>query len=169
MDLMDAIIKRRSIRQYADKPVEDEKITEILKAAMYAPSARNYQSWHFVVCNKREILDEIPNVHPYAEMAKQATAAILVCGDLTIEPSVEYNAVNCSAATQNILLSAHNLGLGSVWLGVYPRKERMEGLTKLFNLPEDIIPVSLVMLGYPNEMKSTPERFRQDRVHLNEW
>ncbi len=169
MELMDAIIKRRSIRQFTDRPVEQTKIETIIKAAMYAPSARNYQSWHFIVCNKREKLNEIPHVHPYSEMMKQATAAILICGDLTIEPSADYNSINCSAATQNLLLCAHNMGLGAVWLGVYPREERMQGLSKLFNLPKEIIPISLVAIGYANETKDIPDRFKPERIRYNSW
>ena len=136
---------------------------------MQAPSARNFQPWQFIVTTERNILDKIPKVHPYAEMMYQATLAILVCGDLNLEKSVEYCAVNCSAATQNILLAAHDCGLGAVWLGVYPREERIAGLKKLFNIPDDIIPISLIACGYPDEELEAEDRFKRERIHKNHW
>jgi nitroreductase len=108
-------------------------------------------------------------MHPYADMIYQASFAILVCGDLKLEKIVEYIVQDCSAATQNILLSAHALGLGAVWLGVYPREERTEGLKKLFYIPKHIIPVSLISCGYPAE-KIPPEiRYNQTRIHVNKF
>ena len=169
METLLAIRTRRSIRNFFNKEIPKEQITKILEAAMYAPSARNTQPWHFIVINRRQILDKLPHVHPYAEMCYEAGAAILVCGDTEIERLEGYIAVNCAAATQNILLAAHDLGLGAVWLGVYPRKERMESLSRLFNLPQNIIPISLVALGYPKEQINTPERFNQKKIHYNEW
>jgi len=169
METLQAIKTRRSIRKFTSQKIPADKIEELLRAGMQAPSARNYQPWHFVISMKREILDHISNVHPYAEMMKQATLAILVCGDLTLEKSDEYNAVDCSAATQNILLAAHDLGLGAVWLGVYPRKERMENLIKLFKLPDHIVPISLIACGYPAETIPSEDRFKQDRIHVDKF
>ncbi len=136
---------------------------------MQAPSARNFQPWHFVQITKREILDKIPQVHPYAEMARQAQAGILVCGDLDVEPSVEYNALNCAAATQNILLAARDAGLGAVWIGIHPREQRKQAITELFELPETIVPISLVLLGYPADESTPVKRFKEERVHKNKW
>jgi nitroreductase len=169
METFDALFTRRSIRKYTNKPVEDDKIQKILKAAMYAPSARNTQPWQFIIITERDMLNKIKQAHPYANMLAEAPLAILICGDKTYEPHEGYLNTNCSAATQNLLLAAHDLGLGSVWLGVYPRKERMDALTKLFSLPENIIPISLVALGYPDEKKSATGRFLPDRIHYNKW
>ena len=169
MEIIDAILTRRSIRRFTNQKISDENIETILKAGMYAPSANNQQSWHFVVVDNREILDNIPNIHPYAKMMKEATLAILVCTDLNLEKSPGYWVVDCSAATQNILLAAHGLGLGSVWLGVYPREERIKSVIEFFNLPENIKPLSLISIGYPAEEKSTPERFHKERIHWNKW
>lgn len=169
MNTIDAIISRRSIRKYKDRPVAKILIGKLLEAAMYAPSARNEQPWHFVVIDKREILNKIPSIHPYAGMLKEAALAIMVCGDTDIEISVEYNAINCAAATQNILLAAHDLGLGACWLGVFPRKDRVKGLVKMFNLPSNIIPISLVSVGYPAEEFKTPDRYNKERVRYNSW
>jgi nitroreductase len=169
METLEVIRTRRSIRKFTSKTIEDETVNKLLEAAMYAPSARDTQSWHFIVINKKEFLHHIPKVHPHANMVYEAPLAILVCGDLSIEHITEYNAINCAAATENLLLAAHDLGLGGVWLGVYPRLERMEPLVKLFELPENIIPITLVALGYPNETYSTPQRFKKSRIHFNKW
>jgi len=169
METFDAIFNRRSIRKYESKIVEDEKVQKLLKAAMYAPSANDKQAWQFIVINDRNILDSITKIHPYAMMLKQAPLAILICGDENLEETEAYLNTNCSAATQNLLLAAHSLNLGSVWLGIYPREARVKGLSELFNLPENIIPISLVAIGYPAEQKALPERFKKERVHYNCW
>ena len=169
MEVFEAIFTRRSIRKYTDKQVSTEIIEKILKAAMYAPSANNYQPWQFVVVNDRKILNEIPNVHPYSKMLYTASLAILICGDENYEKLPGYNAVNCSAATQNLLLAAHACGLGTCWLGVYPREERMSEIKGFFKLPDNIIPISLIAVGYPDEIKETPERFIPSRIHYNSW
>jgi len=92
-----------------------------------------------------------------------------VCGDSGIEKNTGYLALNCAAATENILLAAHSIGLGAVWLGVFPREERVSKLKDLLKLPDSIIPVSLVAIGYPAEEKSRPERFHPGKIHLNQW
>ena len=159
MDVFEAIYNCRSIRKFEPKPVEKEKVQEMLKSAMYAPSARNTQSWQFIVITDKELLDALMRVHPYAAMLAEAPLAILVCGDKTAEAMEGYLNTNCSAATQNILLAAYALGPGSVWLGVYPRQERIKGITGVLKLPEHILPISLIALGYPAERTVKPERF----------
>lgn len=166
--MLDAIYSRRSIRKYETRPVEDEKVTEVLKAAMYAPSARNCRPWHFIVADDREVLEKIMEVHPYSKMLETAPVCIMVCGDTALE-APGYHVVDCAAATQNILLAAKELGLGTCWLGVTPRPERIEPLAELFALPENIIPFALVALGYPAEEPERPERFDSTRIHKNKW
>ena len=169
METIKAIETRRSIRKFETKAVEDEKIMQIIRAAMYAPSARNTQSWQFIIITEKEIHKKIMQVHPYAKMLNEAPLAILVCGDKTFETNESYLAINCSAATQNILLSAHELQLASVWLGVYPREDRVKGITEIFDLPENILPISLVAIGYSNEEIEKPERVLPERIHYNKW
>ncbi len=169
MDTIKAILDRRSIRKYNDKPVPKEMVGKLLRAAMYAPSARNYRPWQFIVANERRILDDLSEMHPYAKMLKQATLAIIVCGDLSVEKEEGYLAVNCAAATQNILLAAYALGLGSVWLGLYPRRARIIDVQQYFKLPPNIVPISLIAIGWPAEEKSRPERFEEGRIHYNLW
>lgn len=169
MKPIDIIFDRRSIRKYLTTEIPDDIIETLLKAAMYAPSARNTQSWQFLVVRQRNILDNIMEVHPYSKMLKYAPLAILVCGNELLEENHDYLNQNCSAATQNILLAAQALGLGSVWLGVYPSKERIKDLRKVLELPDHIIPISLVAVGYPDETKQRPDRFFKEKIHYEKW
>jgi len=168
MDAMEAILTRRSIRKYTKQPVSDEVLKELLEAGMYAPSASNQQPWCFVVINDRKIMNEIPKYHSSSQMLREAAVAILVCCDLDLQLG-ELDVQDCSAATQNILLAAHAKGLGAVWLGVYPAESVVMATKKLLNLPEHIIPISLISIGYPAEQKPQPDRYRADKVHYNRW
>lgn len=169
MNTIKAILSRRSIRKFTPDPVPDEYMKTLLKAAMYAPSARNTQPWFFVVTTQRDRLNALAKLHPYAKMLNTATLAILVCGNLQIEPSEIYLIQNCSAATQNILLAANELELGSVWLGIQPRKERIEKMSEFFHLPNYIIPISLIGIGYPDERKELPDRFIPERISYEKF
>lgn len=169
MDIIEGIFSRRSIRKYTDKEITDAQVEMIIKTGMYAPSASNQQPWHFIVIKDRKILNKIAEVHPYAKMLTQAQLAILVCGDENLELSKGYWVVDCSAATQNMLLAVHDLGLGAVWLGIHPREERKNEIRKIFSLPDNIQPLSLISIGYPAEEKDIPERFKPERIHYNAW
>lgn len=169
MEAMEAILSRRSIRKYTTQPVPDEVIKELLEAAMSAPSAGNEQAWQFVVIKDRGILDQIPNYHPYSRMVKQASVAILVCGDLKSEKHKGYWVQDCSAATENLLISVEAKGLGAVWLGVYPREDRVNGLRELLGLPEHVVPLSLIPIGYKGEEKPPANRYDPSRVHRDRW
>jgi nitroreductase len=169
MEAYEAITSRRSIRKYVAKNIPTEYTEKLLKAAMAAPSAGNQQPWHFIVVTDREILDEIPKFHPYSQMLYKAPLAILVCADTDIETHPGYWVEDCSAATQNILLAAHALGLGAVWLGIYPREERTGDIKKLFKLPASVMPLSLLSIGFPAEDKPPADRYNEERVHYNGW
>jgi nitroreductase len=169
MELYDGLITRRSIRKYSDYPVSRDIIEKIVKAGMYAPSAVNCQPWHFVIIDDTKIFNDIMDVHPYSKMLEGAQWAILVLGDEKLEHAPGYWAVDCGAATQNILLAAHAEGLGAVWLGLHPREERKKAISELFSLPDHILPFSLISLGYPAEEKETPDRYKKDRIHYNQW
>lgn len=169
MEVLDCIITRRSIRKYKEQNIELQKVEEILKAAMYAPTARNQQTFEFLVINNRKTLDELSEIHPYAKMLKVAPLAILVCHNHSKVKSDGFWIQDLAAVTQNILLQAHSIGLGSVWLGVYPRDDREIGIKKYFNLPDEIIPFSLVSLGYADESPQTTERYDHKKIHFNHW
>lgn len=167
---MREIYTRRSIRKYENKPLTDEQINELLRAAMYAPSAGNEQPWHFVVIKDRAILDEIPKFHDYTQMLHEAPVAIVPCCDTS---NLKYDGVfwiqDMSAAIQNILLQARSMGLGSCWCGVYPRDMFVEKLSELLRLPKHVIPVAVIAVGYPAEEREVRERFKPERVHYNKW
>ena len=169
MDAMEAILTRRSVRQYADGTIPEHTIKSMLEAAMSAPSAGNQQPWQFVVIDDPEMLSAITNVHPYSSMLKQAPLAVVVCGDLAREKFKGYWVQDCSAATQNLLIAARALGLGAVWLGVYPLEDRMKGLGNLLNLPDSIIPLAVISIGYPAIEQGSVDRFDAHRIHRNRW
>jgi nitroreductase len=169
MDAMEVILARRSIRSYTSQPVPKEVIEELLKAGMAAPSADNKQPWHFVVIDDGKILNQIPKFHPYSKMLKEASVAILVCGHVKSEKHKGFWVQDCSAATQNILLAVEALGLGAVWLGIYPQEDLEDGIKKLLELPEHIVPLSLIPVGYKGEHKPPAERYDASRVHHNKW
>jgi nitroreductase len=169
MDVLEAIFTRRSIRQYGSGKIAQEDVDKLLKAAMYAPSAHNYQPWQFIVIHNKSILNAIRKIHPYADMLKNAGLAIVVCGDFTLDKHIGYLVQACSAATQNILLAAHGIDLGAVWLGVYPRENRIKRISKLLGLPNELIPISIVSVGIPAEQKEIKDRFKTERIHINTW
>jgi nitroreductase len=166
---VEAILSRRSIRKYTKEPVSDEIVKELLKAAMAAPSAVNQQPWHFIVIKDRQILDEIPKIQPYSRMLRDVSVAVVVCCDLNLEKAKGFWVLDCSAATQNILIAAQAKGLGTVWLGFYPREDRVKGLQKLLGVPEHVIPFSVIPIGYPAEQKPPANRYTESRIHYDRW
>ena len=169
MDPYTTIITRRSIRKYEARQIEPATREKLLTAAMQAPSAVNKQPWHFVVIDDSAILKRIPDVHRHARMAADAPLAVLVCGDENLVHTRGYLPQDCAAATENLLLAAHALGLGGVWCGVYSQPEREQGFRELLGVPEHIVPFALVALGYPAETKEQPSRYDSERVHQNRW
>lgn len=169
MDVYETILTRRSIRKYKKQSIPEDVIEKLLYAGFSAPSAGNQQPWHFVVLDDRKILNVIHMFHPSARMLTEADKAILVCGDLHLEKFKGYWMIDCAAATENILLAGHSLGLGCCWLGLYPREGRVLGMRKLLQLPTHIIPFSLISLGYPAESKPLEERYYNERIHRNKW
>ncbi|CCJ33014.1 nitroreductase family protein [Caloramator australicus] len=166
---MHEIFKRRSIRKYLDKPVAKEDIDDLLRAAMAAPSAGNEQPWEFIVVDDKNVLKRIADVHPYAKMLYEAPVAIVVCGDLNKEKYKGFWVQDCSAATQNILLEATDKGLGTVWIGVYPDDTRVKDISNIFGIPSNVIPLSIVAVGYPDQEMQEVDRFDPQKIHYNKW
>ena len=169
MNFLNIIFERRSIRKYKSEKIEEEKIIAIIRAAMYAPSAVNKQPWHFIVVDDHSLMKEIMKIHPNSRMLETASHAVLVCGDEKLQHDNGYWIADCGAATENLLLAAKSLDLGSCWIGVYPRENRMYTFQKLFQLPSHIVPFALISLGYPDENKDIPERFKPERIYHNFW
>ncbi|MCD6550674.1 nitroreductase family protein [Thermotoga sp.] len=166
---MSVIYKRRSIRKYQKKDVPDELVKEVIRAAMHAPSACNQQPWHFVVIRDEGTKKKVAEIHPHAKMILEAPVAILVCGDPSLEKCKGFWVQDCSAAVENLLLRATELGLGAVWCGVYPREERVKNFQKLLGIPEHVIPFALIPIGYPAEQPIPEDRFKSERIHREKW
>ena len=168
---LDFIFTRRSIRKYETREIPDSMITDLLQAAMAAPSAVARDPWHFLVVRERKTLDSMVEVLPNGKMLGQAPLAIVACGDINRAHinELSYLLQDMSAAVENILLAATALGLGSCWLGIHPRPDRIKGIRRLFSLPENIIPMCGIALGWPAEMPPPRTRFNPERVHLEQW
>lgn len=170
METLHAIMTRRSIRRFQQQKIATEEVTILLQAAMAAPSAMSEQPWEFILIDQPEIFTAIMAVHPYAAMLKGAPLAILVCGNTRREKVPGNWVLDCSCATQNLLLAAHARGLGAVWTGIYPEADRMAAMGQICRLPPEVIPLALVVLGYPDGPALPPgDRFQPERIHHNQW
>lgn len=165
---MSLIVNRKSIRKYTNQKIEKEKITELLKAGMQAPSAKNQQPWKFIIVDNREILDELSLTSTGSWMLKTATLAIIPI-ILPAEKAPHFAVQDLSAATENILLEATNLGLGSVWIGIYPLEERVNHVEKVLKITGEVHPFSIIALGYPLDEKETISRYDESRIYYNKW
>ena len=169
METLKAILSRRSIRKYSPKDIPEEYYEIMLKAAMHAPSARNRQPWHFIVISDKIVLKKLSECNPSWKMLAEADKAIVICGDAETEEAESFLIQDCSAATQNLLLAAHELGLGAVWLGVHPREDRVKDIRGHLAIPARITPVSMISIGFPDEVRIAEDRFIADRVHFDRW
>ena len=162
---MNSIFTRISVRRYQDRPVEQEKVEQLLRAAMAAPSARNEQPWEFYVVTNREVLERLSWCSPYTHCAARAPLAIVPCWRKARRLAQAYNDIDLSAATENLLLEAVELGLGAVWMGVSPIRERMDAVAEVLSLPDTLEPFAIVPVGYPGEERPQEDRFDPDRIH----
>ena len=171
LDALTAILTRRSIRDYSPHPVPEELIKLLLEAGQAAPSAFGERSTEFVVVNDRKILDEIFKVNPKALQLKKATVAIVVCGNQAKEKfkGQGYWQLDGAVASENIFIAAHALGLGTVWTAIYPYPDRISKMQKLLGLPNDVIPLNVIPVGYPAEKKVREQLYDPARVHKNKW
>ena len=170
MEAIEIMMNRRSVRSWEDRPVPDEIVKKILAAAMQAPSARNQQAWQFIVLNERKVLDEVAQTAPGAKPAERAPLGIIVCGDMSLETAMAgYWIQDCAAASISILLAAYSLGLAGVWTAGYPNMDRANGLAKAVGLPDNVIPLSMILLGYSENRPASEDRYKEERVHYNQW
>lgn len=163
------IMTRTSVRQYNDRPISADTLETLLKAGMAAPTAVNKQPWAFVVTTGRDALDSLATLQPRLQTA---AAAITVCGDMTraIEgEGRDFWVQDCSAATENILLAAHALGLGAVWTGVYPIAERVDDVSRALALPDSVVPMCIIAVGYPVGDQEPKDKWDPSKVHYQRW
>jgi nitroreductase len=166
-----SLYARRSIRQYTQEEIADTVLRDLLEAAMAAPSAVAKDPWHFIVLRTRSSIDQLATALPNGKMLAEAPAALVVCGDINRAHDRELSFLlqDVSAAIENILLAASMLGLGACWLGIHPREERIAAVRHQFNLPDGIIPIAGIALGWPAEEKAARTRFNSDLVHFEQW
>ncbi|MDR1984675.1 MAG: nitroreductase family protein [Prevotellaceae bacterium] len=165
--ILENIANRKSVRDYIEgKSVEPEKIEKLLRAGMAAPSGKNTQPWEFIVITDRNVLDSLAANLPNAKMLNQATLAIIVCADTT---KSNYWYVDCSAATENILLAAEALELGAVWTASYPYENRMSAVKKVTEHPDNIQSLCVIPIGYPSMKESPKDKWKPEKIHKDKW
>lgn len=161
------IATRRSIRRYRNERINPELVKILLQSAMFAPSAANQQPWSFVVIEDTDTLKALSAVNRFYTALPHAPLAILVCGNPQAAVFSQFWEQDCAAATENILLAAHAIDLGAVWMGINPGPDR-ETIRKRLNIPQEIEPFAFVSLGYPDEAANQPsDRFDEEKVHYN--
>ncbi len=174
MELMEGLLTRRSVRKFQDKPIPKELLEKVVEAGEYAPSAHNTQPWEFLIIQDKEKLKHFRVLQRSALFAENAAAVVLVCchEDVAFHREKEgwsYIDIDGSAATMNVLLAAHALGLGACWCGAAPMVGPIHAIKEYFELPENVRPFSIVVLGYPAEEPKQPERHKEERVHWEKW
>jgi nitroreductase len=170
MEAIEAIMTRRSVRQFTDCPVTDAELEIILKAAMNAPSAGNEQPWRFVVVRDKDNLRRLSKATPFARLLADAGAGIVVCADMrALKYPAAFWPIDTSAATENLLLAAHATGLGGVWIGVHPVAPFKAAVRRIVRLPRVVVPVSLVAIGHPATVPPRVERYDASFVHHEAW
>jgi len=169
MEAFDALLGRRSIRRFAARDVGDAELKRIIEAGMAAPSAGNQQPWRFIVLRDPQVKADVAALSRPAALLAEAPIGIVVCGDLDAEKYAGFWIQDCSAAAENMLLAAHAIGLGAVWLGYYPREERWRGAQRVLGIPERVVPLAVLAIGAPAEQKDPANRFEASFIHLNRW
>ncbi len=171
-DTIKTIMNRKSVRAYKEGPVSKEQLEVIVKAGMAAPTAVDKRPWEFIVVTDKAMLKKLSDVLPYAKMVEKAGAAIIVAGDLDRQQGgreSDFWMVDCSAATENILLAIESLGLGAVWTAVYPDKERIEAVRKLLKIPSTVVPLNVIPVGIPTGAEKPKDKWNPKQLHWNGW
>jgi len=163
--MLEAIAKRQSIRRYTNKKVSKKDLTDLLKAAMRAPSACNSQNWYFLVSQNKQDLLTVSEIKGYYSMCKEASAIIVAMADTT-DKYAQFSEVNVAAAIENILLEATNKGIGTCWCAIHPSKTRIKAFREYFNIDSKYLPIACIAIGYPNEEKPIKNRFDKNKI---EW
>ncbi len=169
-NILDTIYSRRSIRVFDRRKVERSMLVDLLKAAMAAPSGSNSQPWEFVVVTDETLLNELQHKIQYGKY--NGAAAVVVCANLAIaknESAFKFWTQDCSAATENLLIAAAGLGLGTVWVAAYPKEDVMQVLREVLNIPVEVIPLNLIYVGYPAEEKEPRTQYEESRVHWERY
>ena len=170
-EVLNTIKNRKSVRNYLDKPVSREDLENLIKAGMAAPSAVDLRPWAFIAVTDKSTLVCLADVTPFGKMLPNAGAAVVVCGipEKSVPGAPEYWIQDCSAASENILLAAESMGLGAVWLGIHPIPERIEDIRDLLNIPENVVPLNIISIGYPTGLERPKNKFNPENIHWDKW
>ena len=170
-DTLKTIFSRKSVRVYQDKPISKEDLELLVKAGMAAPSGADTRSWAFVIIQDRKTLDSLAERLKYGKMLRKAPAAIAVCAKPkeSLFEGDEYWMFDCSVASENILLAAESIGLGGVWVSLYPNQERIRHSKEILQLPPDVEGLSIISLGYPLRGHKAKDKFDKGKIHWNQW
>ncbi|MFW9959536.1 MAG: nitroreductase family protein [Candidatus Thorarchaeota archaeon] len=170
METLEAINTRRSIRKFILKEIPDEVVIKILQAGMCAPSAGNQRPWQFIIIKDRKMIDRIIEINPYTkQMLPDVPVTIMVCFDRNLEKYENRWQMDCANATLGMLLAAHSMGYGGLWLEIYPVEERIEKIRESFGIPESVVPFALVAVGHAAEDKPPIDRYEQSKIHYDKW
>ncbi|MBS6553046.1 MAG: nitroreductase family protein [Clostridium sp.] len=168
--MIKVILDRRTVRKYKQEPITDTILEQILKAGMYAPYAAKDMPFHFIVVKDKNTLADLKGIHPFGQPLEKAPVAIVVCADKKCEPVDGLHVSDCAAATENLLLAAKSFNIGSCWLGLYPWETISEKVKEYFALPENIVPFSIISMGYSaEEEEARPDRYDSSRIHNEKW
>ncbi len=172
--MINCIMTRASVRSYTDQVINDSTINTILRAGMAAPTAANQNPWHFIVINDQNLKDSITAAFEYTKMVEHCSFAVVVCGDMDNLfkgdiPDGGFWVEDCSAASENMLLAAHALGIGGVWCGIYPLKDREERLRSILNLPSNLVPLNVMAFGYPAAQVAPKDKWNPAKIHYNAY
>ncbi len=170
--VIDCIMTRASVRSYTDEQINDSLVNKILRAGMAAPTAANQQPWQFIVVNEQNLKDSITAAFEYTKMVEKCSFAVVVCGDMDNLfkgdiPDGGFWVEDCSAASENMLLAAHALGIGGVWCGIYPLKDREQRLRSILNLPPNLTPLNVMAFGYPAQPVAPKDKWIPSKIHYN--
>ena len=169
---IETIMTRVSVREFTGEKISNEQIDTLLRAAMAAPSAINKQPWAFIVVTDEEMISQLGEALPYSRCSNHPACAIIPCGDLSKAIEGEMGAFwinDVSAATENLLLAAHAMGLGAVWTGLHPDMNRAKLVQEMLGLPEHIIPLCIVPVGIPAEQPAVKDKYKPENIHYNKW
>lgn len=172
------ILTRVTVRKFTDEPVSDEALHVLLQAAMAAPSSMNLQPWHFIVVRDETVKQCLKDCLPYAKMINKGCTGVVVCGDISLyahinkvdkEDNTLYWVQDCSAASENLLLAAHAIGLGAVWTGIYPLESRVGKLRELLSIPDHIVPLNLILVGHPENIPLPKKKWDEKKLHYDKY
>jgi nitroreductase len=170
-DALTVIHNRKSVRNFTGVPPSRAELEKIVKAGMAAPTAVNKQPWAFIIVSELKAVDSLAKVLPNVRMLSKAGSAIIVCAipEKAIQGSKDFAVIDCTCASENILLAAEAMGLGAVWTAAYPDTERMDAVRKALNIPQNIIPLNVIPVGHPTGIDKPKDKFKRENIHWEKW